>query len=78
MFAVMIGSDGYITEIEMHFYTKQAPPFLPEILTDTISGASTGWKIKALKDTSKAGFFDVEEFFQSITARPLITVKMDE
>ena len=78
MFAVVIGPDGFVSEIEMHFYTRQAPPFIEEIIVPGISGAKDEARIEMLEDARNAGFFDIDDFFRSLVDRPLSTILMEE
>lgn len=65
LFAVWVAA-GFISEIEMHFYTRQAPPFLPEILTKTEGRRRDDESRKILQEASVEGFFDTDDFFQSV------------
>ncbi len=78
MFAVTVRPDGFISEIEMYFYTKQAPPFLDEILGWEESRVRIEVKNELLRDASNAGFFDIDEFFLSLADRPMKVVSMEE
>ncbi len=78
MFALTVGPDGAWVEIEMIFYTRRAPPFLPEILPRDGSGAGLDAARETLADASEAGFFDAAEFFRSIEERPLVSLPMED
>jgi hypothetical protein len=66
-----------LCEVEMHFYTRQAPPFFEELMACHPLRESEGIQ-SMVRDVRIAGVMSTREFMDSLEMRPMNVVAMDD
>jgi hypothetical protein len=68
---------GRLCEVEMHFYTFQAPPFFEELMACHPLPESESIQ-SMVRDARIAGVISTSEFMRSLDMKPINVVEMDD
>jgi len=68
---------GRLCEVEMHFYTSQAPPFFEELVARHPLRESKSIQ-SMVRDARMAGIMSTREFMRSLEMKPMNLVAMDD
>jgi hypothetical protein len=66
-----------LCEVEMHFYTRQAPPFFDELMACHPLRESESIQ-SMVRDARIAGVMSTSEFMRSLEMKPINVVEMDD